>query len=177
MRARPRPRVRARVRAASLATYVVVLSTMLVYSYLTPPDAAWHVLVDPLRLALAAAVTALLGWLLYRCGTSEVCAGVLPLIMMMPGATTGAVLIVLAFVATVLLPLTTDMLSAADPRATPVPVFLILPCLCCAVLFWGMSAHWVTLLCDGLSQKMWLKSKGYKRPRKPGQPPDAAALV
>jgi hypothetical protein len=43
------------------------------------------------------------------------------------------------------------------------------------VLFWGMSAHWVSLLCEGLTQKMWLRSKGYKRTR--GADVDLAALV
>ena len=78
---------------------------------------------------------------------------------------------------TVLLPLTTDMLSRTDATHNPTAFFLILPALCFAVLFWGMSAHWVRLLWDGLSQKMWLKAKGYRRPRKPSEAVDVNALL
>ena len=105
------------------------------------------------------------------------CSGVLPLIMMMPGATIGAALITLVFFATVVLPLSTDMLSSVSPEHNPVAFFLILPCLCFAVLFWGMSAHWVKLLCEGLTQKMWLRAKGFRRQRKPLDAPDVTALV
>ena len=101
---------------------------------------------------------------------SQVCAGVLPLIMMMPGATVGAVLILLVLFATIVMPLTTDMFATFTPENNPVAFFLILPALCFAVLFWGMSAHWVHLLCDGLTQKMWLRAKGYRRQRKPSEP-------
>ena len=108
----------------------------------------------------------------------ETGSGVLPLIMMMPGATTGTVCILLVLVVTVLLPLTSNMLDgSATPSHNPVAFFLILPCLMFAVLFWGMSAHWVHLLWDGLTQKMWLKAKGYKRPQKPRSAMDASALV
>ena len=103
------------------------------------------------------------------------CAGVLPLIMMMPGASVGAVLLVLVFGLTIILPITTDMFSGVTPDKNPVAFFLVLPCLSCAVLFWGMSAHWVTLLCDGLTQKMWLRAKGFRKQRKPTDAP--AALV
>ena len=52
-------------------------------------------------------------------------------------------------------------------------------CLALAVLFWGMSAHWVLLLCDGMTQKLWLRAKGFKRQRKPTEveKTDATALV
>ena len=63
-------------------------------------------------------------------------------------------------------------------QVNPVGFFLILPCLCFAVLFWGMSMHWVKLLWDGMSQKMWLRLKGFRR-NKPasGAASAAAALV
>jgi len=159
-----------------LSTYVVVLSGWLTGRLFFPPEPPWHFLFSIWRIVLASILVATLGYALYKCGTSELCSGVLPLIMMMPGATAGAVLIVFVIGATVLLPLTTDMLTQVSPQHNPVGFFLILPCLCFAVLFWGMSAHWVHLLCDGLTQKMWLRAKGYKRPRKPAEP-DYAALV
>jgi len=83
---------------------LVLLSSWLVASYLLPPEPEWHLTADAWRLGLATAFVALLGWGLYRCGTSEVCAGVVPLILMMPGATAGAVLITVILVVTVLLP-------------------------------------------------------------------------
>ena len=69
------------------------------------------------------------------------------------------------------------MFADVSPETNPVAFFLVLPCLCCAVLFWGMSAHWVALLCDGLTQKMWLREKGFRKIRKPPSLPDATALV
>ena len=102
----------------------------------------------------------------------------MPLIMMMPGATFGAVLIMLVLALTVLLPLTTDMWTGVTTTKTPTAFFLILPCLMFAVLFWGMSAHWVILLCDGLTQKMWLRAKGFRRAKKPSGPEvDGTSLV
>ena len=75
--------------------------------------------------------------------------------------------------ATVLLPLTTDMLADVSAERNPTGFFLILPALCFAVLFWGMSIHWVFLLADGLTQKLWLRSKGYRKARKPAEPPSS----
>ena len=59
----------------------------------------------------------------------------MPLIMMMPGATFGAVLIMLVLALTVLLPLTTDMWTGVTTTKNPTAFFLILPCLMFAVLF------------------------------------------
>ena len=163
---------------ALLSTYVVVLSSYLIFGLFLPPSPQpWHLLADPWRISLAITLVGLLCYALYKCASSETCSGVLPLIMMMPGATTGTFLVILVLVTTVLLPLTSNMLDGSA-TINPVAFFIILPCLMFAVLFWGMSAHWVHLLCDGLTQKMWLKAKGYKRPQKPrGFPNDASALV
>ena len=150
---------------STLSTYVVVLSGYQVYLNLVPPTPEWRVLPDLWRMVLAAVLVALFAWGLRSCAKSPMCEGVLPLIMMMPGATVGAVLITIVLGATVLLPLTTDMLSGET--SNPTAFFLILPCLCFAVLFWGMSAHWVHLQCVGLRQVLWLRAKGSRRPRKP----------
>ena len=160
-----------------LCTYVVALSGWEVFLMLAPGDGAtgdgqapppqWHFLLAPWRLAIAAAVIGMLAYAFAKCVSSDVCAGVMPLIMMMPGASVGAVLIVLVFATTVLLPLITDMWTDVTVERNPTAFFLILPILCFAVLFWGMSAHWVFLLCDGLTQKMWLRAQGYRRPKKP----------
>ena len=111
-----------------LCTYVVVLSGWQVYLMLMPPGAEaaggvapgmpglppqsdlqphWHLLLAPWRLLIAATVIGTLAYAIVKCTGSEVCAGVMPLIMMMPGATFGAVLIVLVFGLTV---------AAADHR-------------------------------------------------------------
>ena len=50
---------------------MVVLSIWLVTTFFLPPDPEWHVLFVTWRLSLAAVVAALLGWSLYKCGTSE----------------------------------------------------------------------------------------------------------
>lgn len=171
-----------------LCTYVVVLSGWQVYLMLMPPGAEaaggvapgmpglppqsdlqphWHLLLAPWRLLIAATVIGTLAYAIVKCTGSEVCAGVMPLIMMMPGATFGAVLIVLVFGLTVLLPLITDMWTDVTAERNPTAFFLILPVLCFGVLFWGMSAHWVILLCSGLTQKLWLRAQGYRRNRKP----------
>ena len=123
-----------------LCTYVVVLSGWQVYLMLMPPGAEaaggvapgmpglppqsdlqphWHLLLAPWRLLIAATVIGTLAYAIVKCTGSEVCAGVMPLIMMMPGATFGAVLIVLVF-ATVLLPLI-DMWTDVAPSATRRP--------------------------------------------------------
>ena len=125
------------------------------------------------RLIVAAVLVGSLVYGLVSCANSAVCSGVLPLIMMMPGATTGAILIIVVLAATVLLPLTTDMLADVSAERNPTGFFLILPALCFAVLFWGMSIHWVFLLADGLTQKLWLRSKGYRKARKPAEPPSS----
>ena len=52
---------------------------------------------------------------------------------------------------------------------------------CTQVLFWGMSIHWVSLLWDGMTQKMWLRLQGFRKPKKPTEVTSgdggAAALV
>jgi len=96
---------------------------------------------------------------------SEACEGVLPLIMLMPGAVAGAWLLALVTATLVVMPLVTDMWADVRPSHNPAALFLILPYLAFAVLFFGMAAHWVHLLCAGLSQKLWLRSRGYRRQR------------
>jgi len=160
---------------ALLSTYVVLLSSWLTATLFMPPHPPWHLTPEWWRLGISGLLLAFLGYTLWNCSRSELCTGVLPLIMMMPGASAGMVLVVLVLCTTVLLPLVSDMISHTNAQHNPVGFFLVLPCLVFAVLFWGMSAHWVSLLCEGLTQKMWLRSKGYKRTR--GADVDLAALV
>jgi hypothetical protein len=159
-----------------LATYVVIASGWEQLLLWTAPAPAYHLLPDWWRLGLAGLVIALVLWGLHACWTSDACAGVGPLILLMPGAHGGAVLVLLVTVATILLPLVSDMWADVSPAHNPAGFFLVLPCLVFAVLFWGMSLHWVWLLGEGLSQKLWLRAKGYKKPRKPTAA-DGTALV
>ena len=164
-----------------LSTYVVICSGWITILYWLPPSPEYHVLADPWRLSVAAAIVLLVSWGLRLCLGSESCQGVVPLVMMLPGAWVGAVLVCLVLGATLLLPLTTDMLSNITPLRNPTAFFLILPCLIFAALFWSMSAHWLHLLWDGVSQKMWLRAQGFRKQRSPVPSPESvggeAALV
>ena len=40
-----------------------------------------------------------------------------------------------------------------------------------------MSIHWVVLISQKLTQKLWLRSQGYKRPARKPDASDATALV
>jgi len=98
--------------------------------------------------------------------------------MAMPGAGLGAVLVAVVLVVTVVTPFLTDMFADVTPRTNPTAFFLLLPTLAFAVLFWGMGLHWVYLMCEGISQKLWLKAKGLrfgKRRPKPGEGGDKGA--
>ncbi len=105
-------------------------------AYLAP---AYHLLNSPWRIGFAVALFVLAVYGLLRCWASEACAGVGPLIMLMPGAHVGAVLIVFVLLATVLLPFTSNMFEFVSPETNPAAFFLILPSLCFAVLFWGTN--------------------------------------
>lgn len=35
-------------------------------------------------------------------------------------------------------------------------------CAIAQVLFWGMGLHWIFLICDGMTQKLWLRAKGVR---------------
>ena len=109
--------------------------------------------------------------------SSDLCAGTLPLVMMMPGAGVGVGLLGLLLVVVAVLPFVTDMWSSASWSRNPAPLYLMLPILAFAVLFCGMSAHWLFLLGSGLSQKLWLKAKGFQSRRRRGSAPGAAELV
>ena len=37
------------------------------------------------------------------------------------------------------------------------------------MLFCGMSIHWLKLLWDGMTQKMWLRLQGFRKPKKPSE--------
>ena len=83
------------------------------------------------------------------------------MILMMPGARWGvaAVLLVLAFV--VGLPIVSDMWAHVRWERNPAAFYLVAPTLAFALLFVSMAAHWLWLLCTGLSQKLWLRAKGW----------------
>ena len=140
---------------------IVIASGAYVVLMWQPPP-TWHLQLELWRVVLSATLAALLVWSLVKCWHSDLCAGVGPLIMMMPGMTLGVGLILGIVVLTVTLPLLSDMWDHPTATANPTAFFLILPVLCFAVLFWGMSIHWVWLLAKGLSQKVWLKAQGLR---------------
>lgn len=133
----------------TLATYVAISSGWDTVLLWLPPSPQYHLLTAVWRWVLAAVLVLLLAHLVFKCWKSDACAGIGPLIMLMPGAHVGAVLIVLVFIMTIFMPFLSDMLAGVSPAANPIAFFLVLPCLCFAVLFWGMSIHWVWLLAEG----------------------------
>ena len=72
---------------------------------------------------------------------------VFPLVMMMPGAVQGAVLVAIVFLLTVLMPITSDMWSDVTRDANPVGFFLVLGPCGCVFSFWaalrGRRCCWV----------------------------------
>ena len=130
-------------------SYVVVTSSWEQLLLWTPPGVSYHLHTAWWRWLIAAGFIGFTLYGLYSCWTSEACAGVGPLILLMPGANVGAVLIVLVIITTIVLPFLSDMFEHVTPQTNPTAFFLILPCLVFAVLFWGMSLHWVKLLWDG----------------------------
>ena len=167
-----------------------------------PPAHQWTLSGEIWRYVAALVLLGLMLWALRSCWTSEACTGVGSLIMMMPGASVGAVLVILVLVCTVVLPFITDMFDHLTPQTNPTAFFMLLPTLAFAVrrrpnlaaaasplplpgapahrqpphrspsrapqvLFWGMALHWVWLLCEGISQKAFLKLKGWGRKKKP----------
>ena len=152
-----------------LAAYLVAISVLYVADMLSPPDASVHLVPSPPRLALAALILGLVLYTLHRCSRASYCEGVLPLMMMMPGAYVGVAAFTLVLGGVVTLTLTSDMWAHVSMQSNPGPLYLLLPMLAFAVLFLGMSAHWTWLLCTGLTQKLFLRAKGWRR-RKPGAP-------
>ena len=138
----------------------------------TLQPATLHFATAPLPYAVGGGVLLLLLLLVRSChSSSDLCSGTLPLVMMMPGAGVGMGLLGLLFVIVAVLPLITDMWTSASWSRNPAPLYLMLPILAFAVLFCGMSAHWLFLLGAGLSQKLWLKAKGFQsKRRRTGQP-------
>jgi len=183
---------------STLATYVVLISSASTIEAWLPghlvmhvhgsnvtivdvsPAPSYHLLHSPWRIGTAAVLFVLAIYSLIKCWSSDACAGVGPLIMLMPGAHVGAVLVVIVLLATVLLPFTSNMFELVSAESNPTAFFLILPSLCFAVLFCGMTIHWVWLLANDVSQKLWLKTQGYKKPQKPSSSrssTEAGALV
>lgn len=145
------------------AAFLVGCCVLAVYDMSAPPGSSVHLVHNLGKEILAFALLVLVISLLRGCARSEICDGLLPLIMMMPGATFGAWLLALVLVLLVVMPLITDMWDTVTPRHNPAALYLILPYLAFGVLFFGMAVHWLSLLCHGLSQKMWLRSRGYRR--------------
>ena len=115
-----------------------------------PPAPVYHFYTEVWRLMLASCMATLVLVGVINCWRSEVCSSVAPLIMLMPGATVGAGAVLLVVMLTVLLPFTSNMTEDVTRLHNPSGFFLVLPCLALAVLFWGMSAHWVRLLWAGV---------------------------
>ena len=105
------------------------------------------------RFTVAGLIMSFVLYGLCKCWTSEACAGVGPLIMLMPGARLGATLVVIVIMMTIFLPFVSNMWEAGDLQTNPIAFFLILPCLVFAVLFWGMTLHWVSCSCATVSQR------------------------
>jgi len=169
---------------ASLLLLACVAATAVMWLGWTPPGmpphepATLHFATAPLPYAIGGGVLLVLVLLVRTChSSSDLCSGTLPLVMMMPGAGVGVGLLGLLLVVVAVLPLVTDMWSSASWSRNPAPLYLMLPILAFAVLFCGMSAHWLFLLGSGLSQKLWLKAKGFQSRRRRGSEPGAAELV
>ena len=172
---------------AVFSTYLLaccVVYTALMYS---PPRPALQLAPLSLWWALALLLMAAVVSALIKCSREDCCDGVLPLIMMMPGARCGMTALAIVCVAVVVLPCITNLWSDVSLERNPSAFFFILPLLAFSVrvppphlrpltqchvedwrswwqvLFCGMSAHWIWLLSDGLSQRLWLKAKGWGR--------------
>jgi len=150
---------------ASFATFLTACCVLSVYEMAAPPGPTLTLEHDPLKMTIALLLLVIVFFCFRGCARSEACEGVLPLILLMPGAVAGAWLLALVTATLVVMPLVTDMWSDVRRSHNPAALFLILPYLAFAVLFFGMAAHWVRLLCAGLSQKLWLRSRGYRRQR------------
>ncbi|KAL3931743.1 MAG: hypothetical protein SGPRY_001000 [Prymnesium sp.] len=169
---------------ALLSTYIVIFSCVGVYFLWTNPPPVWHTELAPWRIAAALLTLLLLFAMLRKCLTSEVCRrACLCTLMAMPGAWCGAFMLFVVLIITIVTPFITDMFGSFSPRSNPIGFFLILPTLAFAVprltfislppsalttwlapqvLFWGMGLHWVFLIIEGVSQKLWLKAKGLR---------------
>lgn len=114
------------VSLAALSSFVVFLSTWQVLLNFTSVGHAWNLQHDVWRLLAGAVLLVFLIYAVDKCRSTDVCGSVLPLIMMMPGATVGAGLILFALASTIVLPIVTNMIGGS-PNASPVGFFLILP--------------------------------------------------
>jgi len=162
---------------SATAAFLVVCCVLSVYDMSVPPGPSLHFENNGLKELFALLLLVLIFSCIRGCARSEACDGVLPLILMMPGATIGAWLIMAVLAALVVLPLVTDMWASVTPSHNPAALYLILPYLAFGVLFFGMAAHWLSLVCQGLSQKMWLRTKGYRRQRAQEATSNNAELV
>lgn len=145
---------------ACFSTYVVFACGLSFYLGWLPPPPTWHFSSDWTRYLVAVSLLVPVLWALRKCTKSEHCSGVGSLIMMMPGAGVGAVMLLIVLAATTMLPIVSDIFTNVSPQHNATSFFLLLPVLGFAVLFWGMSIHWITLFGAGISQKFWLKEQG-----------------
>jgi len=152
----------------SLSSYLAVCAVLYVYDMWTLQTPTVHLEISPFRVIAALLLLLLVFGALRRCSKAQCCEGVMPLVMMMPGAYIGAGVIAVVLGSVVILTLMSDMWSHVSIRSNPAPLYLLLPLLAFAVLFLGMSAHWAWLICQGLTQKLWLRAKGWKRKRPVG---------
>jgi len=152
---------------ASLAVVLCFGCILYVIDMEIGPPPSWYLDASPWRVTAAVIVFILVLFALSKLAKSEACEGVLPLIMMMPGAKVGVVLLALVVGVVVFAPFVVDMFSDVSLASNPVPVFLVLPLFAFTVLFCGMAMHWVWLLCEGVTQKMFLKAKGWRRKKEP----------
>ena len=116
----------------------------------------------------------LVGGALYRCCGDDVCGSTGAMILMMPGARWGVAAVLLVLAVVVGLPIVSDMWAHVEWERNPAAFYLVAPTLAFALLFVSMAAHWLWLLCTGLSQKLWLRAKGWGRG---GKAAAAAELV
>jgi len=159
------------VSIATLAAFLFTTCILYEVDLWLPPVPSREFVLNAWRVGAATVLLALVMLGSYRCTKAEACDGVLPLIMMMPGATVGAVLLVIVLAAVVLLPFVTNMWDVSTADTNPAAFFLLLPLLAFATLFWGMAAHWTWLQCKGLTQKLFLRAKGFSRKKPPAPKP------
>ena len=150
----------------ALASTLFLLCTRYTYEITFPPgeELHWRVRENLLPLLL---IFSIIGSCLSSYSRSAVCAELVPLILMMPGARIGFTCLALCAMVATLLLVCTDIWEDVSLEHNPVAIFLLVPYLAFAILFFGMSAHWSWLICEGMSQKIWLRSQGWTRRRVP----------
>ena len=148
---------------ASFSVFLFACCALSGYYLFTVPPPVVHFVHNWWSEAIAVALLLLVFSGLRRCAMAACCQSIIPLIMMMPGANFGVVLLAVLLAAVILVPFVTDMWDQVTPEGNPASFYMLVPFLAFSVLFWGMAVHWLWLVCEGVSQKMWLRAKGWRK--------------